>query len=387
MVLFLTWLSGQTLAGVRLEFESRVKDFVQNSEGTSQGTMPGEDMDPITLMRTRVVMHKDRVAYPSSIDFPHTVPGEDLSWDLEKFKRGFKIVVGFVGETDMEFDLIGIDASIANAFRRILIGEVPTMAIEKVYVMNNTSIMHDEILAHRLGLIPIKADPRQFDFRGGVDDSPTDLNTIVFRLQVRCQRNPQAPPNAVDPEMKYLNANVMSSLLQWEPQGEQMDRHKDDPIRPVHNDILITKLRPGQEIDIEMHLQKGIGKEHAKWSPVATASYRLLPDIQILKPIIGDDALKFKKCFPEGVVKVEKNRDGVLEARIANPRKDTVSREVLRHREFEDKVRLTRIRDHFIFSIESTGILPPQVLFVEAVQVLIDKCRKVKQALAESGVV
>jgi DNA-directed RNA polymerase I and III subunit RPAC1 len=44
------------------------------------------------------------------------------------------------------------------------------MAIEKVYVMNNTSIIQDEVLAHRLGLIPIKADPLLFDFKGGRDE-------------------------------------------------------------------------------------------------------------------------------------------------------------------------------------------------------------------------
>lgn len=55
--------------------------------------------------------------------------------------------------------MVGIDAAIANAFRRILLAEVPTMAVEKVLVYNNTSIVQDEILAHRLGLIPIHADP------------------------------------------------------------------------------------------------------------------------------------------------------------------------------------------------------------------------------------
>lgn len=60
--------------------------------------------------------------------------------------------------------MIGIDAPIANAFRRILIAEVPTMCIESVYITNNTSIIPDEVLAHRLGLVPIKADPRDFSF-------------------------------------------------------------------------------------------------------------------------------------------------------------------------------------------------------------------------------
>jgi DNA-directed RNA polymerase I and III subunit RPAC1 len=79
----------------------------------------------------------------------------------------------------MEFDLVGVDASIANAFRRILISEVPTIAIETVFVMNNTSIIHDEILSQRLGLIPIKVDPQHFDYKLGSTDDPTDLNTGI----------------------------------------------------------------------------------------------------------------------------------------------------------------------------------------------------------------
>jgi len=69
----------------------------------------------------------------------------------------------------MEFDLVGVDASIANALRRILIAEVPTMAIENVYVFQNTSVIQDEVLAHRLGLIPIKADPGKFGWQNGIN--------------------------------------------------------------------------------------------------------------------------------------------------------------------------------------------------------------------------
>ena len=61
--------------------------------------------------------------------------------------------------------MIGIDSSIANSFRRILLSEVPTMAIEKVHVYNNTSVIQDEVLAHRLGLIPLKANPKLFKFK------------------------------------------------------------------------------------------------------------------------------------------------------------------------------------------------------------------------------
>jgi len=53
--------------------------------------------------------------------------------------------------------------------------------------------------------------------------------------------------------------------------------------RPIHDDILIAKMRPGQEIEMDLICEKGIGKTHAKWSPVCTAYYRLLPDIKVDK--------------------------------------------------------------------------------------------------------
>jgi DNA-directed RNA polymerase I and III subunit RPAC1 len=140
---------------------------------------------------------------------------------------------------------------------------------------------------------------------------------------------------------------VYSKDLIWEPKGNQEEKFANNPPRPVHDDIVIAKLRPGQEMEMELHCQKGVGREHAKWSPVATASYRLLPEITILEPITGEDAEEFKNCFVEGVVEVV-NENGVKTAKVVNPRKDTVSREVLRHDKFVDKVRLTRVRDHFI---------------------------------------
>lgn len=133
----------------------------------------------------------------------------------------------------------------------------------------------------------------------------------------------------------------------WEPKGNQEEKFGDNPPRPVHDDIVIAKLRPGQEMEMELHCQKGLGREHAKWSPVATASYRILPEITILEPITGQDAEDFKKCFVDGVVEVMVE-NGIKTAKVVNARKDTVSREVLRHEKFDGKVRLTRVRDHFI---------------------------------------
>jgi DNA-directed RNA polymerase I and III subunit RPAC1 len=81
---------------------------------------------------------------------------------------------------------------------------------------------------------------------------------------------------------------------------------------------------------------------------IGTATYRILPEIHLLRPIIGEEAIKFQKCFPPGVISVEKNQKGQLQAEVLDARKDTVSREVLQHSEFQDAVSLARKRDHFI---------------------------------------
>ena len=72
--------------------------------------------------------------------------------------------------------------------------------------------------------------------------------------------------------------------MDWIPIGYQENKY-DKPIRPVFEDVLIAKLRPGQEIEMELICEKGIGKTHAKWSPVSTASYRLLPHIEFTEEI------------------------------------------------------------------------------------------------------
>lgn len=88
---------------------------------------------------------------------------------IDNFKKKFEITnvvqhpphnKKIPNERELVFDMVGISPAIANTFRRILIAEVPTIAIERVDMYNNTSIIQDEVLAHRLGLIPLNIDPR-----------------------------------------------------------------------------------------------------------------------------------------------------------------------------------------------------------------------------------
>jgi DNA-directed RNA polymerase II subunit RPB3 len=72
-------------------------------------------------------------------------------------KRQPKLEIVEVKHDSMTFMLTKTDISVANALRRVMISEVPTMAIDLVEVENNSSVLHDEFIAHRLGLIPLRS--------------------------------------------------------------------------------------------------------------------------------------------------------------------------------------------------------------------------------------
>jgi DNA-directed RNA polymerase I and III subunit RPAC1 len=89
---------------------------------------------------------------------------------LRDFIENTNIEILKLDEEEIIFDLIGVEPPLANALRRIMIAEIPTMAIEKVGMWQNTSIIPDENLAHRVGLIPIKADPRLFKYHEKIEN-------------------------------------------------------------------------------------------------------------------------------------------------------------------------------------------------------------------------
>ena len=170
-----------------------------------------------------------------------------------------------------------------------MIAEIPTIAIEKVEMWQNTSVIPDENLAHRLGLVPLAVDPRLFEMKDP-NKHYDDKNSLRFKLHVECTKKnalekvPMMLSDVNEEEKYFHHPNVYSGDLEWIPIGDQEKRFEELGIpkpKPLLDDILLAKLRPGQEIEMELICEKGIGKTHAKWSPVCTAYYRLLPDIRL----------------------------------------------------------------------------------------------------------
>ncbi|KAI1302362.1 DNA-directed RNA polymerases I and III subunit RPAC1 [Halotydeus destructor] len=307
-------------------------------------------------------------------DYPGNFAENPLEgeWDLEQFMKTLKVdIVKYDktpdGDDTLEFDIIGICPAIANAFRRILIAEVPTIAIERVEIMNNTSLLQDDFLAHRLGLIPLKVDPFHFDMPSE-DKLETAKETLILELKHKCFKEGGKSKE----DSKVVNREVYTEHIKWVPIGGQEDYLFN--VKPVQDKILIAKLSPGQELDLRLVCVKGIGRDHAKFSPVCTASYRLLPKITMLQEVYGDDAQLLKESFSQGVIEVKKGDDGRKVAQVVDSRKDMCSRNIYRHEHLRDTVEMTMIKDHYIFTVESTGALAPEELMMQSIDILIAKC-------------
>jgi DNA-directed RNA polymerase subunit D len=136
-----------------------------------------------------------------------------------------------------------------NAIRRISISEVPTLAIDDVVILENSSVMHDEAIAHRLGLVPLLTNLDRFVMPHECDCKST-LGCSKCRVLL-----------VLDSEANEKTKVVTSGELVSE----------DEHIKPVSKDIPIITLAPGQKLKFEAYARLGIGRDHAKWQPTSAA--------------------------------------------------------------------------------------------------------------------
>lgn len=142
-----------------------------------------------------------------------------------------------------------ISREYVNAIRRLAISEVPTLAIDDVVILENSSVMHDEALAHRLGLVPLRTQLNRFVMPEDCDCKST-LGCSKCRVLLM-----------LDSEATEKTKIVTSGELLSE----------DELVQPVSKEIPIVALAPTQKVKFEAYARMGIGKSHAKWQPTSAA--------------------------------------------------------------------------------------------------------------------
>ena len=156
------------------------------------------------------------------------------------------------GKNEVKFMLSGMKPNFANALRRAMIAEVPKLAIDEVEIHENTSLLYDEQLAHRLALIPLKTDLSAF--------SPDDRISLTLE--------------AISPEREGYTMVYSKELISSGPKVEAV--FANIPVVKLisaEREIGDIKAVVKQKISLKAIARLGRGKEHAKWQPVTVCSY------------------------------------------------------------------------------------------------------------------
>jgi DNA-directed RNA polymerase subunit D len=249
----------------------------------------------------------------------------------------------------LRFFVTGISIPVANSIRRIIMSDVPAMAIDEVVIIENSSVMYDEVLAHRLGLIPLK----------------TDLDSYV--LPEVCSCGSELGCNKCSVSFT-LNAEALSSI-RTVYSGELKSINPD--VAPASNTIPLLKLAPGQRIKLEAYAKLGIGKKHVKWQPVSVSSYKYVPEITINRRKCDNCGICVEVC-PKDVLEIVQKKLEIVSEENCTLCKDC---EVICPKS-PSAIKIKNLKNSFIFNIESTGALPCERIVIEAINILKKKSKE-----------
>ncbi|KAI7733118.1 hypothetical protein M8C21_004770 [Ambrosia artemisiifolia] len=293
------------------------------------------------------------------------------------YQRFPKVKIRELKDDYVKFELKQTDASMANALRRVMIAEVPTIAIDLVEIEVNSSVLNDEFIAHRLGLIPLTSE-RAMSMRFSRDcdacdgDGQCEFCSVEFHLRAKCIGD-----QTLDVTSKDLYSSDHTVVpVDFSDSGAGFENAEDQ------RGITIVKLRKGQELRLRAIARKGIGKDHAKWSPAATVTFMYEPEIHINEEMMETLSLEEKTSVVESSpTKVFALNPHTQQVEVVDPEAYTYDDEVLKKVEAMGKPGLIEIyakEDSFIFTVESTGAIKASQLVINAIDVLKQKLDAVR---------
>jgi len=148
----------------------------------------------------------------------------------------------------IKFVLSKVDSSVANALRRIMIAEVPTLAIDMVEIHQNTTVLHDEFIAHRLGLIPLTSEKvAEYKYTRECECEETcEKCSVQFKLDVKNNKDGTMHVSTLDLQSSADEVVPVDQKVIEERQKNQMQEEKRELTAP--HPILLVKLGKNQEL-------------------------------------------------------------------------------------------------------------------------------------------
>lgn len=259
-------------------------------------------------------------------------------------------------QEEFRFKWSDTSPSLANCLRRVILAEVPTLAIEDVVFIENESPMSDEHIAHVLAMIPLVTPPGKYVFPQDSDSKREDQRSrTTLTLDVQAQQE----------VLEVTSGHLVS----------------DDPdVKPVTPNITITKLAPGKRLKLEAYAVLGVGRTHAKFQPVSTVYYRFQPVIEIdLKKC--DACAKCVESCPKGIIKLEKGKIAVVD-----PDQCSQCAECVKACPTDPpSIKVSELLDVALFTVESTGSIPAGGIVAEALDIMKEKFNSIKSELGEAS--
>lgn len=264
----------------------------------------------------------------------------DVKMDIKTLKKDNNKLTVLIKDTDHVY---------VNTLRRIILTEVPSMAIKKVTITKNGSALFDEVIAHRLGLIPLVTDLKSYNLQS----SCTCKDAGCAKCQVSFTLKAEGPLTVYAGDLKSQDPNIKSA----------------------HAKIPIVKLLKGQELEFEAVAGLGIGKEHAKFSP-GLVVFKGYPKISIDKVKNPEEVVK--SC-PDDVYELQGKQ-----IKIKNLEACTLCNACVDIADPTGSVIVEASEKDFIFSIESWGKLSPEEILNSALDALDEKLDEFSKVLSKA---
>ncbi|MFX1259081.1 MAG: DNA-directed RNA polymerase subunit D [Promethearchaeota archaeon] len=262
-------------------------------------------------------------------------------------------------EHKLTFIIEGISIEMANAIRRIILSELPVFAIDEVIILKNDSPLYDEIVAHRLGMIPLKTDLEHYNLPQDCECGGYGCSLCQVSLTCEVTNTTNKPLVIYSRDLKSNDPNIV----------------------PVEENIPIVKIDKKDKVIIEAYAVLGIAKNHVKWQAVSNCFFRFYPVIKFDSSKIKDLEEKkiISKMCPEKLFELIDNKLILKE----DYWKTCILCKACEENSSNDAIKVNWKDDTYIFLIESDGVLPFDVLIKKTFEIFLEKIDEFTTKLEE----